>query len=72
MAGSKCTFALKIAGTSDFLAVLQSFAALYVIFSGMSLKKSQCAFLLSVGFNKSVFPIATSCNSFHRTKTLGL
>jgi hypothetical protein len=39
MAGGTCTFALKIAGTSNLLAVLQLFAALYVVFSGMSLKK---------------------------------
>jgi hypothetical protein len=70
MVGSRCTFALKIAGTSDLLVVLQLFAALYVVFSGMSLKK--VSVLLFCHFNKSVFPIATSCKSFHRTKTLGL
>jgi hypothetical protein len=42
-AASTCTFPLKIARTPHFLAVLQSFAALFVFFSGMSMKKSWCA-----------------------------
>jgi hypothetical protein len=44
MAGSTCTFALKIAGTSDFLAVLQLFVALYVVFFGYVVEKELVCF----------------------------
>jgi hypothetical protein len=72
IAGSTCTFALKIAGTSDFFGGLAIVCCVVRNFFGYVIEKESVCFSFVSRIQQITLSTATSCNSFHRTKTLGL